>query len=153
MLTDELRDSNTPSKGCMMEHQGAAELVVLQLSISWAGRCNERRHRERLHYYYYYYHHHHHHHIPVIPFTNGIYSYVPQTNPVPTLYTVTVAAVLYLQLCTKTNPVPTLYTVTVTAVLYVQSVLHVMLFPTLNMFCAFTSALPQCTMWLFFAVP
>jgi hypothetical protein len=30
MFTDELCDSNVPSKGCMMEHKGAAELVVLQ---------------------------------------------------------------------------------------------------------------------------
>jgi len=32
----------------------------------------------------------------------------------------------------------------VAAVLYLQSVLHVMLFPMLNMFCTFTSVFPQC---------
>ena len=55
--------------------------------------------------------------IPVIPSMHGIYSYVPQTNPVSTVYSVA-------------------------AGLYVQSVLHVMLFGMLNMFCTFTSALP-----------
>ena len=34
------------------------------------------------------------------------------------------------------------YIYSVAAVLYLQSVLHVMLFPTLNTFCTFTSALP-----------
>jgi hypothetical protein len=42
----------------------------------------------------------------------------------------------------------------VTAVLYLQSVLHVMLFRVLNVFCTCTSALTavcvQCQMWLFF---
>ena len=70
--------------------------------------------------------------IPVIPSTHGIYSYVPQTNSVSTVYSVA-------------------------AVLYVQSLLHVMLFGMLNMFCTFTSALPtvcvQCPVWLVSVVP
>jgi hypothetical protein len=84
-------------------------------------------------YYYYYYHHHHnHHHHPC-------YHHYAR----------------YLQLHTQTNHVSTVYSVA--AVLYLQFALHIMLFPTLNMFCASTSALPavtvQCTIWLFFAVP
>jgi len=46
-----------------------------------------------------------------------------------------------------------LHTKHVAAVLYLQSVLHVMLFRTLNGFCTSTLALPavcvQCPMWLF----
>ena len=61
-----------------------------------------------------------------------IYNYIPETNRVSTVFSVT-------------------------AVLYLQSVLHVMLFRALNMFCTFRSALPavcvQCTIWLFLAVP
>ena len=68
----------------------------------------------------------------VISFMYDIYNYIPETNRVSTVFSVT-------------------------AVLYLQSVLHVMLFRVLNMFCTFTSALPtvcvQCTIWLFFAVP
>ena len=59
----------------------------------------------------------------------GIYSYVPETNHVSSVHSVA-------------------------AVLYLQSVLHVLLFPSLNMFRTFTSALPtvcvQCPTWLFF---
>jgi hypothetical protein len=55
--------------------------------------------------------------IPVIPFMHGIYNYVPETNHDSTVYSVA-------------------------AVLYLQSVLRVMLFGMLNMFCTFTSALP-----------
>jgi hypothetical protein len=44
------------------------------------------------------------------------------------------------------------YKASVAAVLYLQSVLHVMLFDMLNMFCNFTSALSavrvQCPIWL-----
>ena len=47
----------------------------------------------------------------------GIYSYVPETNRVPTVYSVA-------------------------AVLYLQSALHVMFHHPLNMFCTFTLALP-----------
>jgi len=65
-------------------------------------------------------------------FMHGIYNYIPETNHVYTVYSVT-------------------------AVLYLQSVLHVMLFRSWNMFCAFTLALPavcvQCPILLFFAVP
>jgi hypothetical protein len=53
--------------------------------------------------------------ILVITFIEGIYNYIPQTNPVSTMYSVT-------------------------AVLYLQSVLHVMLFPMLSMFRTFTLA-------------
>ena len=70
--------------------------------------------------------------ILVITFMYDIYNYKPETTHVYMLYSVT-------------------------AVLYLQSVLHVMLFRVLNMFCTFTSALPavcvQCTIWLFLAVP
>jgi len=58
---------------------------------------------------------------------HGIYCYVPETNPVSTVYTV--AAVLYLQFA-----------------------LHVMLFPMLNTFCTSASALPAVCVQLF-AVP
>jgi len=54
----------------------------------------------------------------------------------------------------KTKHVTTVYSVA--AVPYLQSVLHVMLFRMLNMFCTFTSALPavcvQCPIWLFFCI-
>ena len=69
--------------------------------------------------------------IPVIPFTQAIYNYIPKTHHVPTVYSVA-------------------------AVLYLHSVPHVMLFRPCNMFCTFTSALAavcvQCPIWLFFAV-
>jgi len=61
----------------------------------------------------------------------GIYNYIPETNPVPRVYSVA-------------------------AVLYLQFVLHAMLFRPWNMFCAFTWPLSvvcvQCPVWLFFAV-
>ena len=62
----------------------------------------------------------------------------------------------YLQLYTlETNHGSTVYSVA--AALYLQFVLHVLLFPTFNMFCTFTSALPavsvQCPIWLFSALP
>jgi len=70
--------------------------------------------------------------MPVTTIMHSIYNYTPETNPVSTVYSV--AAVLYLQFA-----------------------LHVVLFPMLNMFRTFTSALPavcvQCTIWLLFAVP
>ena len=57
----------------------------------------------------------------------GIYNYIPKTNQVSKVH---ISA----------------------AVLYLQSVLHVMLFRMLNMFCTFALALPavcvQCTIWL-----
>ena len=55
--------------------------------------------------------------ILVITVTHGIYNYVPETNPVTTVCNVE-------------------------AVPYLQSVLHVMLFRVLNMFCTLTLALP-----------
>jgi len=70
--------------------------------------------------------------ILVITYMQCIYSYVPETNRVSRLYSIS-------------------------AVLYLQSVLHVMLFRTLNMFCASTLALPAVSMqwpiWLLSAVP
>jgi hypothetical protein len=66
--------------------------------------------------------------ILVITFMQGIYNYTPETNHVSTVYSVA-------------------------AVLYLQSVLHVMAFRPLTMFCTFTLALPavwlQCQLWLF----
>jgi len=53
-------------------------------------------------------------HLSVIPSTQCIYNYVPETNHVPTVYSVAAA-------------------------LYLQFVLHVLLFPIFNMFCTFTS--------------
>ena len=62
----------------------------------------------------------------------GIYNYVPETNHVSRLYSVA-------------------------AVPYLQFMLHIMLFHTLNMFCAFMSALSavrvRCPMWLVFVAP
>ena len=66
--------------------------------------------------------------ILVIPFTHGIYNYIPQTSHVPTVYTVA-------------------------AVLYLHSVLHVMLFRPWNMFCTFTSALPVTYSFLWVILP
>ena len=75
--------------------------------------------------------------IILITFMHGIYNYVPETNHVSTVHSVT-------------------------AVLYLQSVLHVMLFRPWNVFCTFTLALPavcvcvcvcvcvQWPIWLFF---
>jgi hypothetical protein len=61
-----------------------------------------------------------------------IYNYIPETNHVSMVYSVA-------------------------AVLYLKFMLHIMLFPMLNMFFTFTSALPavsvQCPIWLFSAVP
>jgi len=61
----------------------------------------------------------------------GAYSYIHETNHISSVYSVA-------------------------AVLYLQSVLHVMLFRTLNMFCTSTLALSavcvQWPVWLFFAV-
>jgi len=58
-----------------------------------------------------------------------IYNYIPGTNHVSRVHSVAV-------------------------VLYLQFMLHVMLFPMLNMFCTFTSALAavsvKCPIWLFF---
>jgi antibiotic biosynthesis monooxygenase (ABM) superfamily enzyme len=61
-----------------------------------------------------------------------IYNYIPETNHVSRVYSVT-------------------------AVLYLQSVLHVMLFRMLNMFSTFTLVLSavcvQCQILLFYVVP
>ena len=59
--------------------------------------------------------------ISVITFMLCIYSYMPESNHMSMVYTVT-------------------------AVLYLQSVLHVMLFHKCNMFCTFTLALSACSM-------
>jgi len=63
---------------------------------------------------------------------HGIYNYIPETNHVSGVYSVT-------------------------AVLCLQFLLHEMLFRMLNMFCTFTSALSevyvQCPGWLCFVVP
>ena len=70
--------------------------------------------------------------IPVITFMQGVYNYTPETKNVSGVHSVA-------------------------AVLYLQFVLHVMLFPMLNMFCTSTLVLSevcvQCSMWLFSAVP
>jgi hypothetical protein len=67
----------------------------------------------------------------VITFMQSIYNYIPETNHVCRVYSVA-------------------------AVLYLQSMLHVMLFRMLNMFCTFTLALSvvcvQCPVRLYFAV-
>jgi uncharacterized membrane protein len=55
--------------------------------------------------------------IIIIPFMQGIYNYIPETNHVSTAYSVA-------------------------AVLCLQFMLHVILFSPLNVFCTFTSALP-----------
>jgi hypothetical protein len=71
--------------------------------------------------------------ILVTTFMQAIHNYIPATNRVTTVYSVT-------------------------AVLYLQSVLDVMLFRMLNMFCTFTLALAiafvHCPVpvWLFFFV-
>jgi len=67
-----------------------------------------------------------------ITFVQGIYNYIPETNHVSRVYSVT-------------------------AVLYLKFVLHVMLFHLWNLFCTFTLALSivckHCTIWLFFCIP
>ena len=70
--------------------------------------------------------------IVVITFMQGIYSHIPETNHASRVYSFV-------------------------AVLYLQSVLHVMLFRMLNMFCTFTLVLSevcvQCPTPLLFVDP
>ena len=70
--------------------------------------------------------------IPVITFTQGIYSYIPETNYFSSVHNFA-------------------------AVLYLQFILHVMSFSPRNVFYTFTLALSavcvQCTILVFFSVP
>ena len=83
---------------------------------------------DSLNYYFYYYYYY----WIVITFRQGVYNYIPETHHISRAYSVA-------------------------AVLYLRFVLHVMLFPMLNVLYSCTSTFRsicvQCTVWLFFVIP